>query len=110
MEKRRGGGVEGRLPQFRMAQRAAEDLPMDVYSLMSLFCGTLVFFLQIRMYAWLSLLFFFASIASTKPSESDPKQLLASAMLVLMVFFSAYIQPALVASGFFKPHITQPRA
>jgi len=86
-----------------MAHRAAEDLPIDVYSLLSLFFGSLVFVIHVRMYAWLSLLFFMASVANTKPSETDPKQLLASAMLVIMVFFSAYIQPALLSSGILTP-------
>ncbi|KAA8498157.1 Protein Asterix [Porphyridium purpureum] len=94
------GGAAGSAPRvvpFKHVVKPAEDAPVDAFMLLSMVCGVFVLVFKIRMYCWFTLLFFMASVANSKASEVDSKQLISSFFLVLMTFYMGYIGPMLAA-------------
>ena len=93
----------GREHPFVPLSRPVTEQPPDYYALFSLFCGMLAVATRLRFYTWLTLLCFLASLANTRHSEADFKQILASCTLVVLTFTSTYLQPGI--RPFFLPRL-----
>ena len=79
--------------EFTPLHRPEAEQSVDTYMLLSLLSGVLAVATHLRFYAWLTLLFFLASLVNIRYSEVDLKQVFASFMLVVLTFVSCYINP-----------------